>query len=208
MACCTTLQNITLGCDKGVGGMRKAWIACYGDITSVTVTESETGDKITAITPVTSPPWIEVEFRPQTGSATTTPTVDNTAGTLYHESSIVIQISKQDAQKRMAINALMKSDLVVIIQDGNKNYWYYGYDFPVTLGDGTIDTGTALGDFNGYNITLTDLSNDIPYPVDPSVVESIQVAINGEEPTAAPLSLPVKETAKTTTKVKAKQIVE
>lgn len=176
MACCGTLQNIPRDCGTNVGGIRRAWMACHGDITSVTV---DANDVVTAITPTTSPPWYQFDFRKQTGSVTTTITTDDAAGTLYYESAIVLQFTKQEAEKRMAINALALSDLAIIIEDNNGIYWYFGADFEVTLTDGTGETGTAFGDLNGYNITLTDLARQLPYTVEASVVEEIINAIAG-----------------------------
>ena len=38
---------------------------------------------------------------------------------------------------------------------------------------GTAGTGTAKGDKNGYDLTLTDLSNTLPYEVTKAVAEGI-----------------------------------
>lgn len=168
MACCGTLQGIPLDCERGVGGIIKAWIACRDNI-NVTIADGE----ITAISPSDLDTWHEFLFRKQTGSVTTTITTDDAAGTLYYESAIVLQFTKQETSKRLAINALGLSDLAIIIQDSNKRYWYFGYDYGVTLTDGSAETGTALADFNGYNITLTDLSRELPYEVTPEAMESI-----------------------------------
>lgn len=173
MSCCNTLSGLERGCDKGIGGIRTAWIACWGEITGITVS----GDKITGITPTTGV-WHEYQFRKQTGSVTITPTVSDENGTIFYESAIVLQFSTWETLKRTEIAALGASDLAVIIEDNNGRYWYFGYDDYVTLTDGSYETGTAFGDFNGYNLTLTDFSKELPYEVSATVMEAI---IAGED---------------------------
>lgn len=170
MACCTGLGGIERGCDKGIGGIRTAWIACWSEVNSVTVS----GDEITAIAPATPTVWHEYQFRKQTGSVTTTPTVSDENGTVFYESAIVLQFSVMETAKRVEIAALGASDLAVIIEDNNGRYWYFGKDDYVTLTDGSYETGTAFGDFNGYNLTLTDFSKEPPFEVAETVMNSIK----------------------------------
>lgn len=160
MGCCQTLTGILRDCESNIGGIKRAWIACYDNVSSPTVAD----EMITAIgTPTTE--WHEFEFKKQTGSVTTTITKDDTTGSLYYESVIVLQFARQETSKRIEINSLAISDLAIIIQDNNNRYWYLGYDWGVTLTDGTAETGTAFTDLNGYNITLTDVSRELPYEV-------------------------------------------
>ncbi len=155
--CSKTLSGIIRRCDSNIGGIRRAWIATY-DETSDFV--ASTG-KITSIGSQTDQ-WKEYKFRKQTGSVTTTITRDDANGTLYYESAIVLQFSQQETSKHVEINAIAMSDIRVVIEDNNGRCWFFGKDFPVTLSDGTTETGTALADFNGYNITLNDLSKELP----------------------------------------------
>lgn len=166
--CCLTLAGIVKDCNAGMGGIDKAYIACHTDVSGVTVTEG----MITAIT-ATPESFKEYEFRKQTGSVTTTINSDTSVGSVYFESAIVLQFAKQETAKRLEIAALAQADLVVIIKDNNGKYWYFGKDFGVTLSEGTGETGTAFGDFNGYNITLTDMSREYPFEVSEDAMNDI-----------------------------------
>jgi hypothetical protein len=158
--CCIALTGITRDCDNSVGGIRRAWGACFDDVQSPTVTDG----MITAIIGGATA-WSLYEFRKETGSATSTFTRDDATGSLYYSTDIVFQFSKLETSKRIEINAIAQSDTAWIIEDNNGRFWYFGYFSPVTLSDGTAETGTAFADFNGYNVTLNDLSRELPYEV-------------------------------------------
>lgn len=172
MACCENLNGILLGCQKSIGGIRRAFIICSDEVTPTIST-----DVVSGFTLEEGAEFKLYEFRKQTGSVTTTITADDANGTVYFESAIVLQFSKQEASKRIEIQNLSASDVVVIIEDNNGNYWYFGYTYPVTLSDGTAETGTAFTDFNGYNITLTDVSRVMPYSLSEAAVTQLLAAV-------------------------------
>lgn len=167
--CCVTLKGITRGCDTFMGGIEKVFIACFDDVTEVTATE----EVITAIT-AKEDTFKEFSFRKQTGSVTTTITKDENSGSTFYESNIVLQFAKQETAKRVEIGALAVGDLVVIVKDNNGTYWYFGKDFPVTLKEGTGETGTAFGDFNGYNLTLADFAKELPIEVSEEAIKTLK----------------------------------
>lgn len=167
MGCCVTLQGIIRDCDSNIGGIKRAWGACFDEAGTPIVVD----DMISAIPNAGA--WHSYEFRKETGSVTTTITTDTNSGTLYYESAIVFQFAKQETVKRIEINALSQSDTAWIVEDNNGKFWYFGYDFGVVLSDGTAETGTARADFNGYNITLTDTSKELPYEIQPDAMQDI-----------------------------------
>lgn len=166
--CCVTLAGISKGCDASMGGIEKAYIACTSSVSGVEVDE----DVITSITTVEDG-FKEYTFRKQTGSVETTINNDDTTGSIFYESNIVLQFAKQETAKRVEIGALAVGDLVVIIKDNNGKYWYYGFDFPVTLAEGSGETGTSFTDFNGYNITLADFAKQMPYEVGEDIIQTL-----------------------------------
>lgn len=168
MGCCRTLTAIMRDCDSNTGGIRRAWIACYDNVTAPTITD----EVISALgTPASE--FVEFEFRPETGSITDTITKDNTAGTLFYETAIVLQFARRETVKRIAVSAIAVSDMVVIIEDENGLYWYFGLSRPVRLSEGTEESGTAWTDFNGYNITLQAVENEMPYEISAAAMAPI-----------------------------------
>lgn len=167
MGCCITLTGIARDCGSSIGGIKRAWGACFDEVGTPTVT----AEIITALGSTSG--WKEFEFRKQTGSVTQTITNDAAIGSSYVESEIVFQFSKQETPKRIEINAIAQGDTAWIIQDNNDRYWYFGYDNPVNLSAGTAETGTNFADLNGYNITLSDLSKQLAYEVSASAMSSL-----------------------------------
>ena len=72
------------------------------------------------------------------------------------------------ATDNVEIADLLKNRLTVIVQDVNDNYFAMGHTTGAEATGGTVGTGTAKGDFNGYQIQLT-AEEAIPAPfVDPT----------------------------------------
>lgn len=159
MACCVALSGISRDCDANVGGIRRAWIACWGEVTATTVTSNE----ISAITPASA--FHLYEFRKQTGNFSIAINRNDTNGTLYYETTITFVFSKMETVKRLEVAALAASDLAIIVEDNNGVYWYFGYDNYVVMGDSTGDTGTAFEDVNGWTLTFTDVSSVHPMTI-------------------------------------------
>lgn len=169
MNCCRNLTGIIRDCDASLGGIKRAWIACWDDVQTPTVT----ADQISALGESTSADWKEFQFRKNTGSFTSTINSAADSGTTYVSTEIILQFTKQETAKRVEINALAVSDVAVIIEDANGRFWYFGFDETVTLSTGTGETGTAKADFNGYNITLLDESMELPYELTQDAIDQL-----------------------------------
>ena len=81
-----------------------------------------------------------------------------------------------DTTKRIEMNALLLSDVSVIVKDNNGKYWFLGYSEPVTATAGGGQTGQAKTDANQYTITLTDECAVFPYEVSKTVGDALTTA--------------------------------
>ena len=168
MACSSyTLSGIAVGCKDSIGGIKKAWFAPYG----VTVTVE---DNVLKIASESIASFKAYNFRKATGSMTSTLNTSETAGNSF-TTEVTLQFLKQETAKRLEIMGLLMTELVGVIKDGNNKYWYIGYDYPVEGSAGTAETGTAMTDLNGYNITITDNSIELPYEItDPTTITALE----------------------------------
>ena len=169
MACSITMTGISSECKDSIGGIKAAYIAEHADVGSLT----ETQNVISAITMAVGKTFKPFVFRKETGNFTSTINSDDAAGTTFVQSEIVLQFTKQETAKRLEIAALMVGNCAVIIEDGNGKFWFFGEDFPVVLTAGSAASGTAMGDFNGYNITLTDKSKALPKEVKADIIAGL-----------------------------------
>ena len=167
---CKTLSGMGLDCRESVGGIKEVYI--LGDRSEATVTV--VNDAITTIAlAVGSDKFLPYKFRKQTGSMVSTINTSEENGTTFVQTDVTLVFHKMEAKKRLEISALMVGDCAMLVKDGNDKYWFLGFDEPVTLTAGTAGTGTAKGDKNGYDLTLTDLSNTLPYEVTKVTAEGI-----------------------------------
>lgn len=172
--CNQTLGGITLDCTNSLGGIRRVFIANYGDVLNVEVGD---GDVIGAenITMSGDAKFKSYQFRKQTGSMTSTLTVDETAGINYVSTELSLVFTKMETPKRIEMAAIAIGQLAVIVEDSNGKYWYLGYDDYVSASAGGANTGTAKGDQNAYTLTLKDESTTYPFEITEEAVKKIAV---------------------------------
>ena len=169
--CNQTLNGITLDCSHSLGGIKTAYIANYGDVESVSA-DTASG-KIVSVTMADSAKFKPYQFRKQTGSMTSTLTVDETAGVNYVSTELSLVFTKMETRKRIELSALSVGQLAVIVEDSNGTFWYLGKDDYVSVSAGGGQTGTAKGDGNNYTLTLKDESDTYPYEVTKEAVEKV-----------------------------------
>lgn len=169
MPCIQTLSGLTRDCSANMGGIVEALIANFDDVTSATITDNQ----VSAIAMASSAKFKRYTFPKNTGSLTSTYNLDPASGVRYVTSELLLQFNRMETQKRVEITALALGDLAVIVKDANGKYWYLGKDEPVNASASDGQTGTARGDANRYTITLQDESLQMPYEVDPTIIDAL-----------------------------------
>ena len=169
MACNQTLSGLVKDCSPSMGGITEVLLANREDVSAVT---ADSG-KISEITMASSAKFKRYTFARNTGSMTSTYTIDQASGVRYVTTDMLLQFNRMETAKRVEISALAVNDLVAIVKDANGIYWYLGYDEPVNASAGDGQTGTARGDANRYTITLQDNSKEMPMEVDSTIVAAL-----------------------------------
>lgn len=169
MACSQTLAGLAKDCYANRGGIVEVYIANYADVTAVTVTSG----KVSGITMDTGKKFKTYSFPKNTGSLTSTYTVDAASGVKFVTSQLVLQFNRMETTKRVEMTALALADLYVLVKDANGVYFLLGYDEPVGISAGDGQTGTQRSDANRYTITLEDNSAELPMEVESSIISGI-----------------------------------
>lgn len=169
MACNQILSGLVKDCSPSMGGITEVLLANREDVSAVT---ADTG-KITEITMASTAKFKRYTFARNTGSMTSTYTIDQASGVRYVTTDLLLQFNRMETAKRVEISALAVNDLVAIVKDANGIYWYLGYDEPVNASAGDGQTGTARGDANRYTITLQDNSKEMPMEVDSTIIAAL-----------------------------------
>lgn len=169
MPCTQTLSGLVKDCAANMGGIVEVLIANHADVSSVAVSDG----MISTITMAQSAKFKRYNFAKNTGSLTSTYTLDPASGVKYVTTDLLLQFNRMETSKRVEITALALGDLAVICKDANGKYWYLGKDEPVNASAGDGQTGTARSDANRYTITLEDNSLEMPFEVDSAIVDAL-----------------------------------
>ena len=170
MAC-----NITSGwaidCKDSQGGIVKIFIA-NGPVEAY----AETAGVLTSVTvagsPLTPADFFEFEVPKQTSSLTETVNASTENGTVFYQQDLILVFNKMEAAKRNTILLMAQNeDMFVVAKDGNNKYWSIGLTRGTSLTAGSLTSGTAYGDRNGGELTLTGLEPLPMFEVSSTIVE-------------------------------------
>ena len=166
MATCNTLNLLPLdgACSRSIGGIKRLLIAKRNSVTvgGTKIENTESYEEITSITLASGEKFYEWTFRPNTASYTSTFSGDNAIGNTSVTTEVSLQFSKAETSKRLAIISAINANSVVILQDMFGQWVYLGVDNPVYITAGTMQSGTAATDLNGFQLTFTDTAMDFP----------------------------------------------
>jgi hypothetical protein len=107
------------------------------------------------------------------GSMTTTTNVSAENGTVFNQSDVVARLRKLSTAKRNELRLLAQSRVFCIVRDNNDGYYLVGNEYGCDVTAMTSETGTAMGDLNGYNFTLSAIESNEPYKLQGSVVTAL-----------------------------------
>lgn len=80
-------------------------------------------------------------------------------GTTFFEQVLVAQLKKQDIATHKTVKLLAYGRPHIVVRTRNLQFFLMGLERGADVTAGTISTGAALGDFNGYNLTFTAMEN-------------------------------------------------
>ena len=175
-----TLKGIVRDCNPNMGGIQKVWMILKSDITDLKVGIDETSstdpdvELITTLTVAEGTGKVNAfEFRKGAASMTSNLQKDDTNGSYFWLTDLVMNFQRMETSKRAAIMALTLAEACAIVLDANGVYWFLGLNEYLGATAGTAETGTAKTDANKYSITLQDSSLELPYEIEKTVAEGI-----------------------------------
>ena len=166
---CNLTQGFTLDCKDAVGGIKSIHLIDWAS-TGFTVS----GGEVTATTVVSGDVYT-YELPKGVGSMTTTTNVSQENGTVFNQSDIVARLRKLSTTKRNELKLLAQNRVFCIVKDNNDNYWLAGNEYGCDITAMTSESGTAMGDVQGYNFTLSAIEAESPYLVQASVVTTLGI---------------------------------
>ena len=147
MACVLT-SGRTEQCRDAIGGLKAAYFIDYIE-DSFTITAGEA----TAIDAGIADDY-KYELLADGNTLEETFTADMNNGTSIYEQVLTLALKKQTVESANELALIVKARPIVVVQDRMNNYRIVGIS-DGTVATGSIVSGGAKADFNGYNITLT-----------------------------------------------------
>lgn len=173
MGCCETLTGIVKDCDSGLGGVKRFWVICFDDTADINLTI--TSNQVTKLLPEEGEnKWKSYVVNELTSYVTQTFAYNQSVGTRYWDTEIFMQFAHLTLAKQIEIDALTKSDVWIIVQDKNNDFWLLGdKEDWVYATAATVETGTAIDDLSGYTITWSYQSKIPMYSIDPAAMAEL-----------------------------------
>lgn len=163
MSCSFITSGRNLGCKDSVSGLKAIYFVKYSDLDYENVEFDATNtDEVEKWTPATQLSMYKYELKGANGFETTINS-SRENGTTFFEGKLNIQLKKQDVATHKAIKLLSFGRPRVIVRTMTDQFFLMGLEQGADVTGGSVSTGQALGDFNGYSLELTSMET-IPSP--------------------------------------------
>lgn len=171
MACDLTLGRLE-PCKDSVGGLDRLIFLNYQEYVI-----TKAGGLISDIKEddgTTDPTGYEYIINDQVSNLTQNINSSRDNGTTFVEQVITAQFKKITSDDNVELLKMAHGRPLVIVQDKNLKFWLVGELWGIDT-SGTAVTGAAMGDLNGYTLTLTGMEREFAPEIDASVVSAMTI---------------------------------
>ncbi len=143
-------------CKDAISGLLNIYFINYGDLSTEDITYGVSGNSDVILTwqPASQLSLYKYELKGANGFEQTIQTSrDN--GTTFFEQVLTAQLKKQDVATHKNVKLLAYGRPRIVVETRDHQYFLAGLEQGCDVTAGTVSTGTAMGDFNGYNLTFT-----------------------------------------------------
>ena len=157
MACDITRGRL-IDCKDTIGGLKAIYICkAYSNNVSaaanINTTEMTTAGFATWSCCGGTVEVFKYDLVPNLSSMTVNVNSDNANGTTFFEQTLSVVLQKIDHDMTNELRLMAYSRSQIFVQDQNDNVFLLGIDNGCHVSGGTVITGTAMGDQNGYTIS-------------------------------------------------------
>ena len=156
MACDITRGRL-IDCKDTIGGLKAIYICkAYSNninaVANINATEMTTAGFATWSCCGGTVEVFKYDLVPNLSSMTVNINSDNANGTTFFEQTLSVTLQKIDHDTTNELRLMAYSRAQIFVQDQNDNCFLLGIDNGCHVTGGTVITGTAMGDQNGYTI--------------------------------------------------------
>ena len=164
---CLISSSFALDCKDSVGGVKAIYLVNWAS-TGFTVASGE----VTATT-IASGDVYKYEVPKASSSMVVTTNVSTENGTSFNSAEISFKLRRLSTSKRNELKLLAQTRVFAIVRTNNDEYYLAGKEYGCDVTKMTSNTGTAMGDFAGYDVALSAIEAEAPYKLQSSVVTTL-----------------------------------
>ena len=160
MACDITHGRIE-ECKDSVSGLKAIYIINFDELnedSAVFDTTTDQEDQLDTWTPVDTVSPLNIykyELKSTANALNTTINASRDNGTTFFTQELVVNLKRQDVVTHKQVKLLAYGRPRIIARSMTDQFFLLGFAQGCDVSAGTIGTGAALGDFNGYQLTFT-----------------------------------------------------
>jgi len=153
MANCELTIGFNLECKDAIGGIKQIVLTEWNS--SVDFVFDGATEVVEEIVGVSDNELFTYQLPTQTGSFEETINFNRDAGTIFYTQTVNVMLNKLSAPKRLELQGVATTRVIVFVNDTNDNWWAVGYEYGADLSTATAGTGALLGDMNGFTLAFT-----------------------------------------------------
>lgn len=182
MSSCSLIGGLALGCRNSIAGIRTIYLTNFENVIGSGYTYDNTltggipNGIITGMTLTSGSTFYEFQVRRETAQYTEAIQSNIQNGTLFYEGTLTMFFEKVQTYLRNRVMLIAQAKMLAIILDKNNQYWLIGMENGIDNNGGTIDTGKASGDGNGYTLTYIAQEQYSAIEVSSTLIPTISTA--------------------------------
>tara|TARA_Y100000401_G_scaffold24833_1_gene17194 strand:- start:1127 stop:1714 length:588 start_codon:yes stop_codon:yes gene_type:complete len=163
MACTALSKGRGLDCSRIAGGVKNVYFSVYSDFGSTDYAYDGTNPQEIDTIDFNSKSIFKYVMPLGVANVTDTITGSTENGTLFFTPTLNIMLNKLTKEDQNEIKLLGQSKVRIFVElnaklaSGHDAILALGFENGMDLNTGTMDTGAAFGDRNGYTLTFTGL---------------------------------------------------
>jgi hypothetical protein len=147
---CAVTSGFTIDCKDAIGGVKNIYFA-NSPISSATITSTEAS----GISSISGVSFYKYELMPMGADSMTEELQSNPQnGTIFYQQTVVGNFAKMTQSNRNKFYAIAQSRNLCIVEKKDGTYWLLGQKYGVEATAGSHQSGSAMGDFNGMQLTV------------------------------------------------------
>ena len=146
-------------CKDSVSGLKAIYIINFDDLNEDNATfdtaTTDEEDELVSWEPAAPLSMYKYELKSTANALNTTINASRDNGTTFFSQELVVNLKRQDVVTHKQVKLLSYGRPRIIARSMTDQFFLLGFAQGCDVSAGTIGSGAALGDFNGYQLTFT-----------------------------------------------------